>query len=128
RGDLAAAADVAAAGVKLVWFQMTDYLTRQWVAFKNVVVDTWRDVSNILTDAIAGYVALGIAADEGWEAGRKFLDTLDEDKKREQAAAAAAGERQLAEARAEVDRSKAALQSALDREAEAAALARLTKS
>ena len=76
-GDLALAARVGLAGVSLEWAKAVAFWTEQWVRFKEMVVDGWHALGDVIADAIAGWAAAWVWLTEGKAEAQRFLADLD---------------------------------------------------
>ncbi len=96
KGDLKAAVDVACAGVKVAWLQMVEFLKREWYGFKNWFADSAKTFVPFSGAALA--LRLGIVP--GF--GRNHVEEGAESLRRT--------ERELRQARADLNRAVAAAQ------------------
>lgn len=101
KGDLAAAARVALAGISYEWAKAVAWWTDKWNSFKDVIVDGWKDVRTSISLLLA-------------EAGEALdilpAGTADEvlaDRNRERDADRAARAKDLADAKAEIAKARA---------------------
>lgn len=108
-GDLEAAGQVAVAALKVAWAEGMNFLTRQWVAFKSVVVDGWHDIGNFVEKVVAGWQAAWIWLRHGRAEAQAFTATVEaQQRERAEANRRFRGD-QLTAAAAAVARAKAEL-------------------
>ena len=89
KGDLALAGEIAMAALEVAWLAGIEFLTKQWIKFKNVVIDVWMDIKDTFDNLVLGlqiaYIAVTEGVDEakkqGKELGKVLDDMFEEEKK-----------------------------------------------
>lgn len=112
-GDLELAGRVAMAGLKAAWLQAMEFLTRHWVDFKRTVITGWMDLRDLTSKSIIGWRGLITWITDGKEAAKKLVndegDMLEAMRKEENREREKNWNKQIDDAKAEVEKAKAEL-------------------
>lgn len=112
-GNFELAGRVALAGLKAAWAEAMVFLTEQWVAFKDLVVDGFDDITDGLAKSMIGWRGYWTQLTEGEQAAvnqvHAELGVLDSDAKHREKENRKFRQKQIDDARAERDRLRAEL-------------------
>ncbi|MDB5310672.1 MAG: hypothetical protein JWO38_4874 [Gemmataceae bacterium] len=119
-GDLELAGKIATAGLSAIWADTMLFLTKQWVTFKDSVVDGWHDITDALARGMANWMSWYEAIKTGsLDSGAKLNEDLHKQLGQMSKETAAANRKfrdeQLAIAQKARDEAKAAVGELADR-------------
>ncbi|MBY0513087.1 MAG: hypothetical protein K2P78_04150 [Gemmataceae bacterium] len=119
KGDLELAGRVAVAGLRAAWAEAMVFLTEQWVAFKDSVVDGWHEITDGLEKSVVGWQGYWLWATKGRAAAEEHvtgtLEQLEGEAKRRDEANHKFRAQQIADAKAERDRLRGELDALVNR-------------